>query len=312
MTELPSFRRRLGLLIGFMIGLAVVLQARINGALGGRLDDGVAAATISFGGGLVLLCVALAFSRRFRSGLAAVRSALTAGTLRPWHCIGGLSGAFFIACQGITITTIGVALFTVATIGGQVASSLWVDRVGIGPGGPGAVTRNRVVGAVLALAAVVCASAGEFDAGVAALVFAILPAVAGLGIAWQQAVNGKVGAVGGPFVAAWLNFAVGTVALVVVLCGVFLVRGLPSALPDELWLYTGGALGVAFIAAGALVVRWIGVLLLGLAAVAGQVIGAVALDAFFPTGRSLTVPVLLGCALAVIAVAIAATPNHPS
>jgi transporter family-2 protein len=169
-----------------------------------------------------------------------------------------------------------------------------------------------VVGAVLALAAVVCASAGEFDAGVAALVFAILPAVAGLGIAWQQAVNGKVGAVGGPFVAAWLNFAVGTVALVVVLCGVFLVRGLPSALPDELWLYTGGALGVAFIAAGALVVRWIGVLLLGLAAVAGQVIGAVALDAFFPTGRSLTVPVLLGCALAVIAVAIAATPNHPS
>ena len=295
-----------------MIGLTVVLQARINGALGGKLDDGVAAATISFGGGLVLLCVALAFSRRFRSGLAAVRSALAAGELRPWHCIGGLSGAFFIACQGITITTIGVALFTVATIGGQVASSLWVDRVGIGPGGPGAVTRNRVVGAVLALAAVVCASAGEFDAGVAALVFAILPALAGLGIAWQQAVNGKVGAVGGPFVAAWLNFAVGTVALVVVMCGVFVVRGLPSTLPDELWLYTGGALGVAFIAAGALIVRWIGVLLLGLAAVAGQVIGAVALDAFFPTGRSLTVPVLLGCGLAVVAVAIAATPNHPS
>jgi bacterial/archaeal transporter family-2 protein len=49
-----------------------------------------------------------------------------------------------------------------------------------------------------------------------------------------------------------------------------------------------------------------GVLLLGLASVAGQLIGAVALDLTVPTGGGLTTASVLGTAITMVAVGVAA------
>ncbi|WP_433197302.1 DMT family transporter [Nocardia sp. CA-107356] len=309
-------RTKVGLAFGFCIGAGVAVQGRINGALGVRLQDGIAAACISFGLGLVVLVIAFGLSRRLRAGLGRVRGALSSGALRPWQLLGGLCGAFFVACQGLTVAAIGVTAFTVAAVGGQLLSSLVVDRLGLAPNGRTPVTAVRVSGAALAMVAVLLA-AGRSGApvGSAAVpewlrtgptaLLVILPALAGIGLAWQQAVNGRVGAVGGPFSATLVNFGIGTVALFAIEACILAGIGWPAEFPSEPWLYLGGLIGVAFIALAALTVRWIGVLLLGLTSVAGQLSASITLDIFTPTGAGLSHTAVVGCALTFVAVVVA-------
>ena len=305
---LPTGRRIAGVGLATASGVTVAVQSRINGELGVRLADGIAAAVVSFGVGLLLLLVLVPTTPGGRRGLAALRAALADGSLRPWQCLGGVCGAFLVATQGLTIGTLGVAVFTVAVVAGQSGSSLLVDRAGVGPGGRQPVTPNRLVGAVLTVVAVLLA-VGDRLGDPGALVLALLPLLAGVTIAWQQAVNGRVRAASGSALAATLvNFAVGTVALLATFAVEVAVRGRPAGgLPTEPWLYLGGPIGIAFIALAAAIVRFTGVLLLGLATIAGQIVGAVLLDLVLPTAASHPGPTtLLGAALTMVAVLVAA------
>ncbi|MEV0058244.1 DMT family transporter [Nocardia sp. NPDC050718] len=303
-------RGGLGLIFGFCIGAGVAVQGRINGALGAELGDGVAAATISFGTGLLVLLIAFAGSPALRAGLGRVRTGVADGTLRPWQLLGGLCGAFFVASQGLTIAAIGVTAFTVAAVAGQLLSSLVVDRLGIAPAGRTPVTGWRVVAAVLGIAGVFLSAGGHsVPAGAVTgvpdlpLLLIALPALAGVGLAWQQAVNGRVGAVGGPFSATLVNFVVGLVALCAFDLVTLLRTGLPTTFPTDPWLYLGGLIGVAFIALAAVTVGLIGVLLLGLTSVAGQLVTALLLDAI---DGKLSTTAVLSCAIVLAAVAVAA------
>ncbi|MEV0296623.1 DMT family transporter [Nocardia sp. NPDC050710] len=312
-----SARTAWGLVFGFCIGAGVAVQGRINGALGARLHDGIAAATISFGVGLLVLVIAFASSGRLRAGVARVRRALAAEALRPWQLLGGLCGAFFVACQGLTVAAIGVTAFTVAVVAGQLLSSLVVDRLGLAPSGRTPVTAPRVGGAALAICAVLLAGLDRSDTSVSALalpepfraipptLLIVLPALAGIGLAWQQAVNGRVGEVGGPLSATLANFGVGLVALLALESLLLTAAAGDATLPTEPWLYLGGLIGVAFIALAALTVRWIGVLLLGLTSVAGQLAAAIVLDVVTPTGAGISRTTVVGCILTLIAVLIA-------
>jgi transporter family-2 protein len=305
---LPATRRIIGVALASVSGVAVAVQSRINGELGVRLSDGFAAAVVSFGLGLVVLLVLVPAIPGGRRGLTALRRALAAGALRPWQCLGGMCGAFLVASQGLTIGTLGVAVFTVAVVAGQSGSSLAVDRAGIGPTGRQPVTRQRLAGAVLTVLAVGLAVGDRLGAP-GALALALLPLVAGVGTAWQQAVNGQVRAAADSALTATLvNFTVGTVTLLVAFAIDIAVRGWPTGhLPSEPWLYLGGPIGIVFIAIAAAIVRFTGVLLLGLATIAGQIVGAVLLDLVLPTAASHPgVNTLLGAALTMVAVLIAA------
>lgn len=305
-----SWRQRaLGVLTVFGVGAAMAGQSRINGALGQRLDDGIAAAVISFGTGLLLLAALVPALPAGRRGMARVLTALRAGTLRPWQCLGGVCGALYVVGQAVSVPVVGVAVFTVAIVAGQVTSSLVVDRLGAGPSGVQPITVPRLCGAALAVVAVLVAMSGRFDGNVALWV-ALLPALAGVGVAWQQAVNGRVAAVAGAALpSALVNFVAGTVALVVALAVSLALRGLPRSLPGEWWLYLGGPLGAVLIGIAAVVVRVTGVLLLGLGMVSGQLCGAVLLDLVLPTGRApLDTVTLAGTALTLVAVVVAALP----
>ena len=293
--------------MAFVTGLLIAVQSRINGALGTRLHNGIAAALISFLTGLLVLIIILLCHRKTRARLTAVRRAVADRRLVWWQLLGGVSGAFLVTAQGLAVTAIGVATFTVAVVGGQLISSLWVDRIGLGPAGRAPVTLGRALGAGIALLAVLIASAdGLGGAGIEGYALALLPAIAGFGMAWQQAVNGRVGVVGGPIVAASINFGVGTAALIIATAVSLLITGWPSALPTDPWLYLGGVIGVVFIAAAAVIVRWVGVLMLGLTAIAGQLIGSVLVELVVPTGAGLTAVDLVGCALTLVGVAVAA------
>lgn len=289
--------------------MSLAVQSRINGQLGARLHDGIVAAFCSFGSGLVLLVVMVATMPKARAGVRRLRAALAGHTLRWWECLGGTFGAFLVATQGITITALGVAVFTVAVVAGQTASGLLVDRAGIGPGGPRPVTPTRALGAAIAVVAVLVSVAGDF-AHPSALWLAILPALAGIGLSWQQGVNGLVReASENVVVPTAVNFGVGAVALVVASLIDVAVRGLPPTLPGDWWLYVGGAIGILVILTMVIAVRLVGVLLLGLCAVAGQLVGALVLDLVTPAadgGLSLTG--VLGAAITLVAVVVAALP----
>lgn len=310
-TPVPTLsagRRIAGVGLATGSGVLVAIQSRINGELGVRLADGIAAALVSFGLGLVILLVLVPATGGGRRGLAAVRGALRTGTLRPWQCLGGVCGAFLVATQGLTIGALGVAVFTVAVVAGQSGSSLLVDRAGIGPTGRQAVTPNRLIGAVLTVLAVLLA-VGDRLGDPGALALAVLPLAAGVGMAWQQAVNGRVRAAADSALTATLvNFAVGTVTLLATFAVEVAVRGRPTGgFPSEPWLYAGGPVGIVFITLAAALVRFTGVLLLGLATIAGQIVGAVLLDVALPTAASHPgLNTLLGAALTLAAVLIAA------
>jgi transporter family-2 protein len=310
--------RTVGTVVAVGIGAAVAVQARINGELGQRIDDGVVAALLSFLGGLLLLMLLAAVRPGMRRGLGRVAAAVRSRRLRRYQMLGGICGAFLVACQGLTVAAIGVAVFTVAVVAGQTVSGLMVDRAGVGPGQPRPINLRRIAGAVLVLAAVVLAVSDRLGTP-QALWLAALPALAGVGTAWQQAVNGRVGAaarnggpaLGGMLPAALVNFGVGTVALALVAAVEVAMLGLPEQLPAQPWLYLGGALGVLFIGAAAAIVPITGVLLLGLGTVAGQLVGALLLDLFLPAADDhLTATTLIGTALTLVAVTVTALPSR--
>ncbi|WP_423784479.1 DMT family transporter, partial [Francisella tularensis] len=56
--------------------------------------------------------------------------------------------------QGVAVGVLGVALFTVGIVAGQVVGGLVLDRIGLGPGGRVMLTVPRMFGAVLAVIAV--------------------------------------------------------------------------------------------------------------------------------------------------------------
>jgi transporter family-2 protein len=311
-TAATSTQRAIGLAAALGCGALMAIQSRINGDLAARLHDGVAAAVVSFGIGLVVLAVAAAALPPVRRGLASVRAAVRTGRLRWWHLVGGACGALLVLSQGVTVPVLGVAVFSVAIVAGQSVSSLAVDRIGLGPTGRHPLTPARVLGAVLTVVAVLVAVSNQATRpGLLAL--AVLPALAGVGTSWQQAVNGRVRHfAGSALAAAFINFAAGTAALLVVFAADVALRGWPAgSLPREPSLYLGGLLGIAFIAITASVVRWTGVLLLGLGTIAGQLVTAALID-FLAPGRTggPGANTLLGIALTLVAVGIAVLPSR--
>jgi len=197
--------------------------------------------------------------------------------------LGGACGALTVSTQGLTAAVLGVSLFTVGVVAGQTLHGLVLDRIGFGPAGVVAVTMGRVAGAALALVAVGVSLGGDV-LRTAPLWMLVLPFAAGVGIAWQQAVNGRLAQrVSSPMVATMTSFIAGTVVLAVAAAISVVSQGAPHGLPAEPWLYTGGFLGVVYIFLGAFLVAHTGVLLLGLGSVLGQLVAAVAIDLIWPT-----------------------------
>lgn len=261
-------------------GAMVAVQSQVNGRLASALGDGpragIGAAVISFGTGLLILAIATISSPALRSRAGALVAAVRARTLRPVEVIGGLMGAFLVATQGLTVGTIGVALFSVALTAGQSVSALAVDHLGFGPAGHQPLSASRAVAAAFAVAAVLLGTGSRLadDVSVQLIAFAALAFLAGAGSAVQQALNGRVSAHVGPWVTTLNNFVIGWFGLLVAFALSLLAHGHLHGPPHTWWLYLGGAIGITFIWLAAVLVRVHGVLVLGLSMIAGQVIGA--------------------------------------
>jgi transporter family-2 protein len=303
-------RRALPWLVAFAVGLMTATQARINGQLSIELDSGLDAATVSFSTGLLVVVVLLAVTKSGRTGVRRLVKAVGARDLRPWQLIGGFLGAYFVWAQSLSVPVLGVALFSVAVVAGQTSNSLIIDRLGIGAAGVLAITPLRFLAGVMGLLAVVVSVLPRLSQSTLALGAVVASVLAGALVAFQQAINGRVSrASGSSWAASGLNFVLGACALMVAVIVVSLL-GQPfplDALPPDPWLYLGGPIGVAFIAASAWVVPMLGVLRFALSAIAGQLSGALAWDLLAPTSGSVITPNLYaGLLLAFLAVVVSA------
>lgn len=291
------------------VGILTALQVRANGQLGLLIGDSNLAAAYSFTSGLVLITAITVAVPAGRRGLARLGHRVRAREIPWWMLAGGLAGAFTVTSQSIAAGIIGVSLFTVGFVAGQIVFGVVIDRIGYGPSGIVPVTMRRVLGAAVALVAVGISVTGPGLGGVPVWML-ILPFAAGAGVAWQQATNGRLRqATDSALTATVVNFLGGTLALLVIASVRLAVSGAPQSWPAEPWSYLGGALGVGYILLSAALVRRTGVLLLVLGSVVGQLLAALVLDALWPAPASpglLQEIVIAGIAL--VSVLIVALP----
>ncbi|WP_328333962.1 MULTISPECIES: DMT family transporter [unclassified Streptomyces] len=294
-----------------LAGLLSPLQSTVNGALGKNINDGNAAAVISFGTGLILMAVIVFARPTTRRQALSLPRLLRDGTIPWWNCVAGLCGAAVVLSEGVTVGTLGVAVFQIALISGLVISGVVCDRFGATSTVKQPITLPRGLGALLAIAATAVAISPNFQVpGTIAL--AVLPFAAGLLAGWQPAGNSAVAqGSGSMLVSIGLNFLVGFVVLGIGLLVRASTGSVSFTLPSTWWMYSGGVLGLLSIALMALLVRGLGLLLLGLASIAGQLVGSLILDVISPSvGQPLHAVTVLGTVIALVAAGIGMIPSR--
>jgi transporter family-2 protein len=264
----------------------IALQARANGELSLRLDNAPQAALISFSSGLFFISLYALFNARVKTGLRELKGAVNRREIPRWRLLAGALGGCFVALQTSIVPLIGVALYSVASIAGQTATSLIVDRIGLTGGGPKSISLRRVSAAAITILAVLISVLDKLagiDFAHLAVVFAVF---AGAFVGVQRALNGQINEHSGEsFVTSLLNFITGTTFLalfvaILVLVGRIDLQPLPNG---PWWIYTGGIIGVIYIAFTALIVQHLGVLTFTLISVGGQLFGSLLLDLYAPS-----------------------------
>ena len=82
-----------------LIGVVVAIQSRINGQLSADLNNGLAAALVSFLTGLTLVSILVFGFKLERDALFRIFTAIRNKQLVTWEIMGGVLGGFFVAAQ---------------------------------------------------------------------------------------------------------------------------------------------------------------------------------------------------------------------
>ncbi len=273
-------------LLAALSGVLIALQARANGELSHLLDNGLQAALISFGSGLIIIFTITLFNSKIKEGIKNLRTAVTNNEIARWKLFAGALGGSFIAIQTQIVPLIGVAIFSVASIAGQTAMSLFVDRIGLTGGGKKPISPRRVLAAVLTVLAVLVSVWDRIDAQNLSILAVTAGGISGAIVGFQRALNGQINEYSHQsFTTSLLNFVTGTSFLLVLIAiGLILGTNELSPLPSgPWWIYTGGILGVTYIAFTSTIVQHLGVLTFTLFSVGGQLVAALVIDLVSPT-----------------------------
>ncbi len=297
-------------------GLMIALQARANGELSHRLDNGLQAALVSFGSGLIIIVIVAIFNPSIKQGVRTLSKAVKEKKLSSWTLFAGMLGGSAIAVQTQIVPLIGVAIYSVASIAGQSATSLIVDRIGLTGGGKKAITPRRITAATVTVFAVFISVADRLDGRNLSIAAVILGIMAGGVIGLQRALNGQINEYSEQsFTTSLLNFVMGTTFLSILLLFAIIFNDTKlSPLPGgPWWIYTGGAIGVVYIAFTSTIVQHLGVLTFTLISVGGQLVGSLLIDLFSPTpGVQVSVYLVTGIAMTYLGVIVGGVNNQRS
>ena len=267
-------------------GVMIAFQARANGELSHLINNGLEAALVSFGSGLVIIVVIATFNPAIKEGIKNLRASVSRGEIARWKLFAGALGGCFVAIQTQIVPLIGVAIYSVASLAGQTATSLVVDRIGFTGGGKKVITGRRIAAAILTVIAVLVSVIDRIDARNISLLAVLAGCIAGAIVGVQRALNGEINEYSHQsFATSLFNFISGTGFLaILILIGVATNRTTFVALPaGPWWIYTGGIIGVIYIAFTSTIVQHLGVLTFTLFSVGGQLVGSLVIDLISPT-----------------------------
>lgn len=289
-------------------GVMIALQARANGELSYRLDNAPQAALVSFSSGLFFITIYAIFSPKIKEGIKRLRSAVRSGEIPKIRLLAGSLGGAFVALQTSVVPLIGVALYSVASIAGQSAVSLLVDRIGLTGGGVKLISPRRIAAAFITVVAVLVSVIDKLEADNFQLFALLLALIAGALVGVQRALNGQINEHSqNSYTTSLLNFITGTSFLTLFII-ILITLGRVELQPLPIgpwWIYTGGVIGVIYIAATSLIVQHLGVLTFTLFSVGGQLIASLLLDIYSPTqGVSVSWYLVSGIAMTYIGVLV--------
>jgi transporter family-2 protein len=164
--------------------------------------------------------------------------------------------------------------------------SLIVDRIGLTGGGKKLISPRRVLAAVLTVIAVLVSVWDRIDANNLSMFAVTAGGIAGAIVGVQRALNGQINEYSHQsFTTSLLNFITGTSFLMILIAiGLVIGRNELSPLPSNpWWIYTGGVIGVIYIAFTSTIVQHLGVLTFTLFSVGGQLVGSLVIDLVSPT-----------------------------
>lgn len=276
----------LWVLATILAGMLSPMQSAVNGQLGHWLQDGNACAVISFASGLVVMFFIIMARKEIRQQFAAIPSLIKNRKVPLWNWFAGLCGAMVVFSEGAS------------------ASALGVDEKKY-------FTPYRIIGALFAVIATIFVVSPQWHS-TSFILLAILPFLAGLLAGWQPAGNAKVAeATGSMLVSITWNFIVGFCVLGTALAIRVALGHVTVQLPDVWWMYLGGPLGLMSIGLMAILVRGLGLLMLGVASTAGQLLGSVLIDVLIPSlGNTVYLVTIIGTLFALVGAIVTTIPEY--
>lgn len=113
--------------LGLFTGMLPPVQTAVNSALSQETGSAVFATFISFlVGTVILFLLSLTIHRK-----VTFRLKNEGMTIRPWHFLGGILGATYVAVNIILMPHLGVTLTMMAAIFGQIIMGLLIDHFGL-------------------------------------------------------------------------------------------------------------------------------------------------------------------------------------
>lgn len=258
------------------------MQAGISGQLAHELNDGIMAALISNIGGTIFTGLFL-LNPEVRKKCKKLFQEVISGKFAKWQLLGGVAGAIYISTASSTVSIIGTGLFTVVLVASQNISGIVVDRFGLSSGTRKKITPKRSIAALIGIAAVLL-SVTDFQGKILWIPIAAV-VMAGVAVTIQFSLNGRVTRAANSQVSAFINFPMSMITVSITLIVMNLFGKNWNTWPNQWWLYTAGFLGAVVVFLAAATIRTLGVLLFGLASVAGQLITSIALDVILPNAN---------------------------
>ena len=113
------------ILLAFLTGIAISVQAGVNANLRQSLTNPVLAAAISFGTGLMTLLLMLLASGVSAPSLDAIRQ------ISWWKWTGGIIGAVYVTTVIVSVPKIGTANLVSLSVAGQLLAAVVLDHYGL-------------------------------------------------------------------------------------------------------------------------------------------------------------------------------------
>lgn len=113
------------ILLAFLTGLAVTIQAGVNANLRQMMANPVLAAAISFGSGFLSLVIVLLVTGASLPTLDTVKQ------VSWWKWTGGVIGAIYVTTVIISVPKIGTANLVSLSVAGQLVAAVILDHYGL-------------------------------------------------------------------------------------------------------------------------------------------------------------------------------------